>query len=187
MFVLTEGKTLKHNGITYTEIESDSCVAFGTSLHEAGKKWHIHVLPPACPYNPYAKFYAMVIEDDSEGRAYISPSEAFPEADRVLVQLLHGEDVLQSASHDEHCEHALVSSPLLDRVRRLSNEGTHWHHHMHFPECVINPHPGQWTLSIDTENEQFTEIYADEPFDVLRELEVIHFAELDGKGHEHRH
>jgi hypothetical protein len=55
----------------------------------------------------------------------------------------------------------------------------HWHHHMHFPTCAFNPHPGQWSISVESPDETFSEVFVEEPRDILREIEVIYFENLD--------
>jgi hypothetical protein len=175
-----EGPVIHHKGISFTLVPSEQCVAIGQALHEKGLKWHIHVLTPGCPHNPFDREYAMVIEDNSHHRAYIASSKDFPEADRVLVRLLHGDDILKADAVSTDASQK-VASPLVAYVEQLELAGKPWHHHMHFPECIMNPHPGKWAISIDSDEPARAETFEQEPLEVLRQLEVMHFSALDGQ------
>lgn len=50
---------------------------------------------------------------------------------------------------------------------------------MHFPGCVFNPHPGTWSISVESEGLLLAEAYDAEPVDVLRQVELSYFAGLD--------
>lgn len=172
-------KSLEHNGISFRVITLEDCLAIASKLHESGKKWHSHVLSPqGCKHNPFPDCYAIVVEDDSDGIAYIAQGDdTFPEVDKVFVKLLHGDDILDAS--------ALVGkdtdSLILDYVARLQGRGIKWHHHMHFPTCVFNPHPGEWSISIESDGAFMSEAFADEPVDVLRGVEVAYFSNLEKK------
>ena len=152
------------------------CLALAQGLQAAGKEWHSHVLSPGCLHNPFPEAYAMVIENGSEGIAYMAEGAAtFPEVDKVLVKMLHGEDIIDATK--------LASDPppslLLHNLSWLQERRVPWHHHMHFPTCVFNPHPGRWAISVEAPDISMSEAYPDEPVEVLRQVEVLYFANLE--------
>jgi hypothetical protein len=167
-----------HHGVVYRRIAFGDCLALGESLRDAGKNWHSHVLSPACLHNPFGAHYAIVVEDDTEGIAYIAAGATeFPEVDKQLVKMLHGDDILDPAKTTGGAE-AAKSSLLLAHIMALQSKGLHWHHHMHFPSCAFNPHPGKWSISVEADVYLFSESFAEEPVNILREVEVIYFGNL---------
>ncbi|MBZ0164673.1 MAG: hypothetical protein K8H74_18420 [Notoacmeibacter sp.] len=172
---------LHHGRIAYRIIPPDDCLGLGSALHASGKKWHLHVLSPDCIHNPEPGRYGLVIEDDSDGIAYLAFSDEFPEVDKDLVKILHGDDILDTSKVSSVGQERLPASALLARIIEFDASGAEWHHHMHFPDCVFNPHRGQWSISVeDGKGNVFSETYQDEPADILREVEVIYFRRHDG-------
>ena len=181
------GPTINHGAIRYVVIPLESCLQFALSLSEAGKHWHSHVLSPGCVHNPYDDQYAIVIEDDTEACAYIAPSDQFPEVDKELVKILHGNDILDFSKTSANGGAEDIPSAMLDRLRLIDGNGVVWHHHMNFPACVFNPQPGKWSITIESEEGEFSESFADEPIAILREVEVLYFRNLDRNSCSHAH
>jgi len=171
----------------YTVIPLESCLDFALGLSSSGKHWHSHVFSPGCVHNPYENQYALVIEDDSETRAYIAPSIDFPEVDKDLVKILHGDDILDPSKSAANAGSRKISSEMLDRLRILDEQGVTWHHHMNFPNCGFNPQPGKWSITIESTDGEFSESYEEEPIDVLREVEIRYFRNLDRNQRTHAH
>ncbi len=169
----TDDPTIVYGGIDYTEITLASCAELAERLQAAGTPWHSHALIPGCAYNPYAR-YAVVIEDDKNKRAFVAASEQFPEVDKTLVRMLHGDDILAeqrtAASTGKH-----VGSQVLDRLLDIERRRARWHHHMCFPDCSFNQDPGTWLILVESEEGSFSESWPEEPVDVLREIEVKFF------------
>lgn len=173
--------TINRGSVHYSVIPLDSCLAFAKGLAEAGKKWHSHVLSPGCVHNPYEGQYAIVVEDDTEHRAYIAPSDQFPEVDKDLVKILHGDDILDASKTSAASGREAIASAMLDRLRLIDSRHVPWHHHMNFPECAFNPEPGKWSITIESTEGDFFESYDDEPVDMLREVEILYFRNLEKK------
>lgn len=174
-------QTIKHGDIAYAIIPLETCFDLAMGLKDANKKWHSHVLSPGCAHNPYHDSYAVVVEDDSDGIAYIARSDGFPEVDKDLVKILHGDDILDASKATAGKDGAEISSEMLKRLIEIDGKGIAWHHHMNFPDCVFNPHRGKWAITIESAAGTFSEAYDDEPIDVLREVEVIYFRNLEQK------
>ncbi len=167
-----------HRGVVYWWIVLGDCLALGERLRDTGKHWHTHVLSPSCLHNPFGAHWAIVVEDDTEGIAYIAEGTTeFPEVDKQFVKMLHGDDILDSTKTTGGTETA-KSSLLLAHIMALQSQGLPWHHHMHFPSCAFNPHPGKWSISVEADDCFFSEAFAEEPVNILREVEVIYFDNL---------
>lgn len=171
-------ETLSHKALTFTVIPMDQAVPMGERLSAEKKRWHSHVLSPGCMHNPFDGHYAVVVEDDEAHITYIAEgTETFPEEDKVLVKMLHGDDILDPSAAKGGAETA-KESLLLAHIMGLQAKGRHWHHHMHFPDCAFNPHPGKWSIGVESPNAFYAEAFDDEPVDILREVEVIYFGNL---------
>jgi hypothetical protein len=168
----------------------DACRVQAEALIGAGRKWHSHVFSPGCVQNPFDGVYAIVVEDDSSMTPYIAKGTyEFPDVDKELVKLLHGNDILDAAKATGGSEVAKTSL-LLAHIMRLQEGEIAWHHHMHFPACAFNPMPGRWSISVEGEGSFFAESFDSEPVDILREVEVIYFGNLERKqanGHDCGH
>lgn len=170
---------IEFRGIAFRKLAMGDCVAMGVALNDAGKKWHSHVLSPDCTHNPFPGHYAVVVEDDTGSVNYIAEGdESFPEEDKVLVKLLHGDDILDAGKAQGGAP-AAKASLVVAHVMDLQEKCTHWHHHMHFPDCAFNPFPGKWSIGVESPSAYCAESYPDEPVDTLREVEVIYFGNLD--------
>lgn len=170
------------NSPSFQQVRLGDSLALVESFIEAGHKWHNHVLSPGCKFNTFKDQYALVIEDDTEGKAFIAPSAAFPEVDKTLVKMLHGDDILGEGAVTIDLEKLKQASPLLTRLVDLNGRGIKWHHHMNFPLCALNPHRGDWAITIESGEGIFSEKYPEEPRDVLRAIEVMYFANLARAG-----
>lgn len=165
--------TIAHRGVAYEIVPLENCVQLAQKIQRAGRTWHHHVLSPGCVYNPYPTGYALVMEDDSAGIAYIAPSNGFPEVNKDLVRMLHGDDILDAAK--VRAEAGTMETPLLRLVADLDAKGASWHHHMHFPSCVLSPHRGKWSIAIESAGRAVYETYDHEPVETLRAVEVSYF------------
>ena len=161
--------------MNYRIIPLDSCLELAQSLAVQHRRWHSHALTPGCTHNPYAD-YAIVIEDDTDHRAFIAPSTGYPEVDKELVRLLHGDDILDPESTAATTGEP-INSTLLERVREINGRSEPWHHHMCFPDCAFNEQRGKWTIVLESEGGRLWESWEQEPANVLREIEVLYFGE----------
>lgn len=170
--------TLIHGDIAYRVIALEHCLPLVEGFVAAGTAWHSHVLSPGCAFNPYEGRYAIVVEDDGAHVAYIAPSDGFPEVDKQFVKMLHGDDILDADAAAAGDPAETAASALLARLRAIDGRGVHWHHHMNFPACALNPHRGRWAITVESDEGTFSESYDDEPKAVLREIEVLYFRNL---------
>lgn len=175
-------RSIEFNGYHYTEVALERCRDIALGLDETGKNWHSHVLSPGCRLNPFPDLYAIVVEDNTDDVTYVASSDGFPEVDKELVKILHGDDILDADKIADDGSEGQESSTLLALVEDLDGRGVAWHHHMHFPDCVFNPRRGQWAISVEHgDGAVADESYAEEPVDVLRRIEVAYFSNLEAK------
>lgn len=172
---------MKPVSFSYTEIPLEDCLDLGTRLIEERYKVHFHVLSPDCKFNPEPSQYGFLIEDNTKGITYLAFSESFPEVDKALTMLLFGDSIVDAGS-SRLCEKGFVErSVVLRRILELQNKGRKWHHHIHFPECVLNPKKGKWAISVEEDDQQgqvTVEVYEGKPTDIIREIEILYFKNL---------
>jgi len=175
---------LQHKHISFNVIELECCLDLARDLQQAGRAWHSHVLPPGriCLHNPYPDCYAIVIEDDTGDKAYIAASEGFPQVDKQLVRMLHGDDILEVVENSPADLEKIAASSLLKKLYKIHETGQDWHHHMCFPKCIFNPNPGRWSITVEAGevgSNYFYESWDDEPVAILREVELMFFGRLE--------
>jgi hypothetical protein len=146
---------------------------------EAGTRWHFHLLTPGCMFNERNDLYALVLETPSLQEVYVSYSdELHMEADRILLPLLHGDEIVdeQEAVLDPGTP---AIQPILQRARELNARGVAWHHHMLFPGCIFSGRPDRWVIAFeDPETAQVLEtFYEREPKGDLRQIELLFAAQ----------
>lgn len=168
--------TIEHGSRSYTVLPLERCAAVAESLQSASRPWHSHALWPGCIENPFPDF-GVVIESQEDGKTYVAQSDVFPEVDKVLVRMLHGDEILDP-SRERSAAEASVESTVLDLARVADANGTAWHHHMCFPDCVFNPEPGRWTISVESGDDLVWDSWESEPADVLWQLEILCFSTL---------
>lgn len=161
------------------ECSLESVVEKAKLWRAQGKSWHFHLLTPDCVFNTRHHGYAMALENETDGQAYVAYSDQSPmEVDHELVILLYGDEIL--------AEEKITSAPtneqmqlILKKARELNERGTLWHHHMLPPVCIFNSHKGQWNVFFEDKkvNKVVEAVYDDEPVDDIRQIEVLFFAQ----------
>ena len=170
---------MKLSDVKHCEVTLEACVAAAERFAARNDNWHNHVLKPDCVLNSRPGSYALVIENNSTGEVLACFSDInHIDEEQHIVKLRHGDAILSNSETSNTNSGVSDQNPLLDRVRVLAAKQTDWHHHMCFPDCVFNPNPGQWTISLEAEGqlEDVSVISATEPFDVLREVEDLFFS-----------
>jgi hypothetical protein len=128
------------------QISEQEIRTLGEELHTAGKNWHLHVLTPECALNSQAS-HAIFVEDSDAGENYVTYSqEPMPETALALAALVHGVAATLPPTDAEPEPDDPMVGQMMMRAKALMTEGRHWHHHIFFPTCTFNPHPGKWTM-----------------------------------------
>ena len=161
------------------ETTLEAAIQIGESAQIAGKRWHFHILAPACRFNPKPGTYALVVELTSDSETYVTYQDERPaEAGKKLLGLLHGSKVLQGTGESSHVANRTTAT-IVERAKGLNERNIHWHHDMMFPTCVINPSPGRWNLTFEDPEtgETLSALYDSEPVQDLKEVEALFYAQ----------
>jgi hypothetical protein len=128
------------------EISEEEIRILGEKLHSADKHWHLHVLTPECTLNTKTA-HAIIVEDSDTGENYVTySSNPMPETALALATLVHGAAATVPLPDAEpEPDHPIVGRMIM-RAKALMAEGRYWHHHIFFPTCTFNSHPGKWTM-----------------------------------------
>lgn len=147
--------------------------------YHAGKQsWHFHILTPECCLNDRSE-YALVLESAIPSSTFVNYSVTRPlEAGKVLVQLLHGDDVTLEETSDLS-NASTGAKEILQKALQLSAEHRFWHHHTLFPDCSFNKNKGKWTIIFeDQENNEILESVSDsEPKADLKHIETLFYGQ----------
>jgi hypothetical protein len=160
----------------YQEIPRGDIYGICQSLDKAGAHWHIHSLTPGCQFNPVPNQYCFVVENTDTLETVCAFSDhSFYEECHAMVQLLHGAEILDAGE--------LTGNPpeaeILIQVQDCVAKGESWHHHMMMPDCVLSPTPESHVITLEraSRNTIFVHEDADAPDNILREIEIIYFAQ----------
>ena len=140
----------------------------------ARARGHIHTTVPGCVITGTAR-RAIVLEATDEGKAYVFLDER-PIEDRArpLAILLHGKDSVPADTEDLEPASAAVTA-MAERMR-----GGKGHFHILNPVCLINPHPGRWTMLFeDVERGPIESISDERPLADIRLVERLIYAKQD--------
>jgi hypothetical protein len=147
---------------------------------EQGKMWHFHVLFPDCIFNTQSKQYAMVLEDRTSGETFVIYSDnGFAKISQEFLKLHYGDDILKTRAGGVSQERP--ANTLLAQCEIFKQNKVLWHHHMLFPDCIFNDHPGKWNIVMEGSGEArvFNALYDEEPLDDFQEIEIEYFKEID--------
>lgn len=144
-------------------------------LHDTNAEWHFHMLTPDCSLN-HQDQYAFIVERTDEPVSYVYVSDqAEKELDQELLPLLHGDEVLEEKAADSTYEPSDVVKSIIKRAGELNEQGVEWHHHVLFPTCQFNTHPGKFVLMLeDPQTKEVLESVTDqEPIGDLQQIEPL--------------
>ena len=145
-------------------------------LQEKNQPWHFHILTPDCRLNNSTQ-YALVLE--TKDQLLVNYAEKpYLEIGEQLVRLLHGNTVM-SKNLEALPPPSPSVQPILARARELTKQGQFWHHHLLFPHCQYNTHPGQWVLIFeDPRSREILESVTDqEPKADLKHVETLFYSQ----------
>jgi hypothetical protein len=137
-------------------------------LLETGGSAHLHTTPPGCLITGSPR-RAIVLEPAGEAQACAwfsdEPIEALA---RPLAILLHGAETVPADTEELDPACAEVER-MADRMR-----GGQGHFHILGPPCLVNPHPGHWTILFEDRELGVLERVSDEwPLADIRLVEQL--------------
>ncbi len=158
------------------ETTIEDIMAKARELQAQGKDWHFHMLIPGCGFNKKRDRHAFVLEDETDGVAYVNYSGHWQkEQGKELVSMLHGKKIVAESTEQIADE---TINKILARAKELNEQGVHWHHHMLFPNCLYSKHPGKWVIIFeDPDGGTLESVSDDEPKESLRQIEVLYYAQ----------
>lgn len=151
-----------------------------SSWQEQRKAWHFHVLFPNCIFNTRKDRYAMVLENRMDGETYVIYSDdGFAKFSQELLKMNYGNDILKA--HAGGTAQEKPDNPLFAHIKRFKQNKIPWHHHMLFPDCILNDHPGKWNIVLEGSGEPqvYNALYDEDPLDDLSRIEIEYFKEID--------
>lgn len=150
----------------------------GSELAASGKRWHPHVLSLDCRFND-RELCALILEASDQAEVFATYSEEpMMETARTLAALAHGERAVQADAASDSDASPKVAE-MMRRAKTLSGRGRHWHHHVLFPECIFNTHPGEWTIVFEDPEtgETLESVTSDRPAKDIQVTETMFFAQ----------
>jgi hypothetical protein len=164
------------------EVGAERLLEIGKELAASGERWHNHVLSPDCKLNERQQC-ALIVEASDRQEVYVAYSDhPMMDVGRAIATLVHGEDPLEAAGSESQEVVQAESSAVAEMMRRAEDfaaRGIHWHHHILFPECVFNPHPGDWTLVFEDpeKGETLESVTSEKPEQDIRVTETLFFSQ----------
>jgi hypothetical protein len=163
------------------EISVDLAREKGRYWQKQGDNWHFHVLFPECVFNTKSNQYALVMENHTTGQTYVAYSEnGFTKFSQELLKLRYGDNILDEERTIAQSKEE-PTNPLFIQCAVFTRKNIPWHHHMLFPDCIFNQHPGKWNIILEGKGESRTinMLYDEEPLMDLQQLEIAYFKEKD--------
>ena len=163
------------------EIDIDQVWQKAIVWHQQGEKWHFHVFFPNCVFNLQNDRYALVVENRSADQTFVTYSPVgFAKISQDLLRLIYGDHILDK-KQDSNKSHEKETRPIVYQCEQFIREKIPWHHHILFPDCNFNQHPGKWHLVLEggADPQIFSALYDEEPLDDLQQLEIKYFKEID--------
>lgn len=159
------------------EISIKQLMCIAKKLESDKKKWHFHMLTPACFFNEHKDKHAFILENESEKQSFVVYSDKrYMEEGKELVKSLHGNKIIENKKTDLEITDENVKL-VLKKAAKLNEQGVSWHHHMLFPNCIFNKHKGQWNITFEDsqENKIIEFLSKDEPKNNLRAIESLFY------------
>jgi hypothetical protein len=163
------------------EISIDLAQEKALSWHKQGENWHFHVFFPECIFNTQGNQYAMVLENRTTDQTYVAYSErGFAKVSQELLKLHYGDNILDKERAITLAKEEPIN-PFLKQCAAFTRENILWHHHMLFPDCIFNQHPGKWNIVLEGKGDSqvINVLYDEEPLEDLQQLEIAYFKEID--------
>ena len=166
------------------EITIEKAHELSRAWQKAGESWHFHALFPDCVFNKKSNQHALILENRTNDQTYVVYSDdGFAKASQELLKLHYGNNILneRQASAEYIDKPIQTSKPILDQCEVYSRNNIIWHHHMFFPDCIFNQHPGKWNISLEGRGQSqiLNALYDEEPVEDLQQIEIAYFKEID--------
>ena len=160
------------------ETTIENLVEIARRLQDEGKPWHFHMLTPDCVLNKRKDKYAFILEDESNRETYIVYSyKRHMDTGKELVKLLYGKGILENEPTPTTPGKGMKA--ILEKAAQLTKNDLPWHHHILFPKCIFNKHPGKWTIIFEESEEgrSMESVTEHEPIEDVKKLEILYYSQ----------
>ncbi len=153
------------------ETTYDGLRAAADRIVHAGGKGHLHTTPPGCFITGRSE-HGIVLEATDEGRVLaFFDAEPIEARARPLAIQLHGAESVPDDT--ETLDPACAAVAEMGERMRLGKG----HFHILNPVCLVNPHPGRWTILFeDAERGVLTSVSDVRPLADIRLVERLIYA-----------
>jgi hypothetical protein len=163
------------------EITIEQACELAKTWQTAGESWHFHVLFPGCVFNTRSNQYAMALENRTTDQTYVVYSDiGFAKVSQELLKMQYGNNFLnKSQASVGHTTKQI--KPIVDQCEVYSRDNILWHHHLFFPDCIFNEHPGKWNIVMEGSGQSkiMNALYDQQPVEDFQQLEIAYFKEID--------
>lgn len=161
--------------ISFEAVEETALIDAASAVHERRERWHFHVLSPNCLLNANAGKYVLAVEMTDQKRTVGVVYEERPvDVNKRLLGMLHGADAL-AKKKDVSGELGPAEDAAIAGIVDAKEKGLPWHHHMMFPDCVLND-SGRWRIVLEVDGNVAAKLdYDSEPSYVLSQFERLYF------------
>jgi hypothetical protein len=96
-----------------------------------------------------------------------------------LAELLHRVSTTSADRADDNPISSLTPDlqSILQQAQQFTEQRVPWHHHVLFPDCILNDTPGAWKVLIEGNGAILSATAADEPTQLLSELEPLFYSQ----------
>ena len=160
-----------YSPLTSIELGYGDLVEKARAIAHAGGRGHLHTTVPGCLITGSGR-RAIVLEATDEGAVYSFFDERpIEDLAKPLAILLHGADSVPGET-DELLPACAAVNLMADRMRMGKG-----HFHILNPVCLVNPHPGRWTILFEDAEFGVLESVTDErPLADVRLVERLIYA-----------
>lgn len=161
------------------DITKKEAVELVQNLHDSKQDWHYHLLTPTCQFNKSSK-HAILIENVGENKQYVLHTDvAEMELSNKFSSLLHGAEVMDKKNTKLSYIPTKEVKEILNLINKLTEDGLKWHHHVFFPGCTFNSHPGKFELIIEDpkSDRRLMSVTDTEPTEDLKQIESVFYSQ----------
>ena len=143
-----------------------------------GKRWHFHILAIGCKFNTNESHVLIIENTEDKEEVVVYTVERPLREGEMLVKLLHGKRITS-----KHPAKKIAVNPVMQKIIERADELTTaknaWHHHVLFPDCRLNKHPGKWCILLEdpSTGELLEALYAKNPTEDLQLLETAFYSQ----------
>ncbi|MFH0927173.1 MAG: hypothetical protein V1822_01195 [Candidatus Micrarchaeota archaeon] len=156
------------------KISFENLLALAKDLNNQKKKWHFHLLPKGCIFNPEKEKFKIIFENEASKEVFCCLFVELPMGkSKELAFLLYGDDFLEQKGEPKPNKDF---EALYKKAQEFSKEGAGWHHHHLPPNCIFSEHKKSHSLALEgPEGQTMSAQYANKPAGDLARIEKLFY------------